>query len=64
MWVKNAQQSHGNQAFLSDATAFGGKLFKFLVEVFCIVWRSQNGCYARLGYVHNKAGMFIFGVIF
>ena len=33
MWVKNAPQSHGNQAFWSDATAFWGKLFKFLVEL-------------------------------
>ena len=31
--VKIAPQSHGNLAFWSDATAFSGKLFKFLVEL-------------------------------
>ena len=33
IWVKTAPQSHGDQAFWSDATAFWGKLFKFLVEL-------------------------------
>ena len=33
IWVKIAPQSHGDQAFWSDATAFWGKLFKVLVEL-------------------------------